>query len=364
MLESLHIKNFRILKDLSINSLGRVNLITGKNNSGKSSLLEAITIFVTKGDLKYLIESIESRGESFIFDKNIRNFKEINTKAFATLFPNRVFDVKNIETLTIESSEKDDSSNKKHQKNLLAIKFDSFRNYRDKKKNTSVQSFGEYDFISDLGLRIAYNEGELFFSLSSHLAYNLETINNFQSISSINIDREINSILWDKIYLTDKEDYVVDALKIINPKAEKIGFVGDVSGKRKAILKSSDYLNPLPLKSMGDGINRILTIILALVNAENGYLLIDEFENGLHHSAQEQLWEIIFHLAEKLNVQVFATTHSDDCIGGFEKSLNKPENKVSGELIRLYNKNGFIKQIQYTAEDLKISVDQQIEIRG
>jgi len=110
MLESLHIKNFRILKDLSINSLGRVNLITGKNNSGKSSLLEAITIFVTKGDLKYLIESIESRGESFIFDKNIRNFKEINTKAFATLFPNRVFDVKNIETLTIESSEKDDSS--------------------------------------------------------------------------------------------------------------------------------------------------------------------------------------------------------------------------------------------------------------
>ena len=65
---------------------------------------------------------------------------------------------------------------------------------------------------------------------------------------------------------------------------------------------------------MGDGINRILTIILAMVNCENGYLLIDEFENGLHYSVQEKLWEIIFYLAKRLNIQVFATTHSNDTI--------------------------------------------------
>ena len=75
--------------------------------------------------------------------------------------------------------------------------------------------------------------------------------------------------------------------------------------------------NPLPLRSMGDGINRILTIILAMVNCENGYLLIDEFENGLHYSVQEKLWEIIFYLAERLNIQVFATTHSNDAIEVF-----------------------------------------------
>jgi AAA15 family ATPase/GTPase len=69
---------------------------------------------------------------------------------------------------------------------------------------------------------------------------------------------------------------------------------------------------------MGDGMNRILTIILALVNSDNGCLLIDEFENGLHYTVQENLWRIIFHLSKELNIQVFATTHSEDCIKGFQ----------------------------------------------
>ena len=114
---------------------------------------------------------------------------------------------------------------------------------------------------------------------------------------------------------------------------------------------------------MGDGTNRILTIILALVNADNGYLLIDEFENGLHYSVQEKLWEIVFSLAEKLNVQVFATTHSEDCIDGFEQILNSPNNSLEGKLIRLDNKNGTIKQVEYSAKELKIANNNNIEIR-
>lgn len=79
---------------------------------------------------------------------------------------------------------------------------------------------------------------------------------------------------------------------------------------------------PLPLKSMGDGITRLFHIIVALVNARNGILLIDEFENGLHWSVQPKVWDIVFQLSEKLNVQVFATTHSHEsnisigCDGG------------------------------------------------
>ena len=118
----------------------------------------------------------------------------------------------------------------------------------------------------------------------------------------------------------------------------------------------------LPLQSMGDGINRILTVILALVNADNGCLLIDEFENGLHYSVQEKLWTIIFELSRKLNVQIFVTTHGEDCIRGFESVLNN--SCISdGKLIRLDNENGIIKQVEFDAKELKIAADQDIEIR-
>ena len=112
-----------------------------------------------------------------------------------------------------------------------------------------------------------------------------------------------------------------------------------------------------------DGINRILTIILSLVNSENGYFLIDEIENGLHHSVQEKLWEIIFNLSEKLNIQVFATTHSEDTIKSFENIINSSSNKIEGKLIRLENKNNSIRQIEFDANELKIATDNDIEIR-
>jgi hypothetical protein len=68
-------------------------------------------------------------------------------------------------------------------------------------------------------------------------------------------------------------------------------------------------------------------------------------------------------LAKQLNIQVFASTHSNDCISGFEKALNKPGNSVSGKLIRLDNKNGTIKEVEFLADELKIAEDQNIELR-
>jgi len=114
---------------------------------------------------------------------------------------------------------------------------------------------------------------------------------------------------------------------------------------------------------MGDGINRILTIILALVNCEKGYLLIDEFENGLHHTVQEQLWRVIFYLVEKLDIQVFATTHSWDCIEAYENVLNDEEIKTDGKLIRLEHKNDKIRAVAYRKSQLKSATDFGIEVR-
>ena len=76
---------------------------------------------------------------------------------------------------------------------------------------------------------------------------------------------------------------------IVEKSIDRLTFISDNERERYAIVKKKDFERTFPLKSMGDGINRILTIILALLNVENGYLFIDEFENGLHYTVQEDL---------------------------------------------------------------------------
>lgn len=91
---------------------------------------------------------------------------------------------------------------------------------------------------------------------------------------------------------------------------------------------------PVPLGSMGDGMLRVLQIVLKVFAAQGGFLLIDEFENGLHYSVQEKIWNLIFELAEQLNIQVFATTHSWDCIESFSTVAIKHQ-KSEGVLFRM-----------------------------
>lgn len=169
---------------------------------------------------------------------------------------------------------------------------------------------------------------------------------------------------WSKTALTEAEIFVTKALNIIEPKVERISQIKDDTSTSRFLIRLSDQKKPVPLRSMGDGINRILTIILAMVNCENGYLLIDEFENGLHYSVQEKLWKIIFHLAERLNIQVFVTTHSNDTIRAFENIVNQNEIiPLDGLLIKLENIDDTIEATTFEPSELKVITDNLIEVR-
>ena len=113
---------------------------------------------------------------------------------------------------------------------------------------------------------------------------------------------------------------------------------------------------------MGDGINRILTIILSMLNCPaGGALAVDEIDNGLHYSVQEQLWKMVFSLANELDVQVFATTHSMDCLKSFAH-VNSGED---GLLIRLDARSDgeIVPQYYSEPDDIRFAVESQIELR-
>ena len=127
------------------------------------------------------------------------------------------------------------------------------------------------------------------------------------------------------------------------------------------MVRSTDFSRPVPLRSFGDGMARIFAIVLSLVNAEDGILLIDEFENGLHHTVQLDAWRMIFRLARDLDVQVFATSHSWDAVETFQQAA--AEAPEDGALLRLTRRGDDIVPTVFTEDELAIATRDGIEVR-
>ena len=118
----------------------------------------------------------------------------------------------------------------------------------------------------------------------------------------------------------------------------------------------------MPLKSLGDGAVRLFGVALALANSQNGFLLIDEVENGIHHSLQIDFWRMVLRTAQVNNVQVLATTHSFDCVQGFAEA-SREFSDIGSALVRVVRQDGEAWAIEYSEKDLSIAAEQAIEVR-
>lgn len=358
MLRSLEIQNYRNLRHLTIEKLGRVNLLVGKNNTGKTSVLEAVYLWANYGRFDKIYECLETRDgffESISEDRYLRG-----QALLSSLFTNRLKNGSD-GSIVINSKQELEST-------VLTIKLNHVKvtipvteqeSFQPELLRLSVSSSNDpidRVIMAEQFLRLKEPNFPNY-GFPSDLTNQFIRANNESSLSV--------GTLFDQVATTDLEEEVVNTLKIIDSRISKIAFRTDtLSNKRYPIIRLKGSNDPIPLRSMGDGINRILTIILAMVNCEGGYLLIDEFENGLHYSVQEKLWEIIFYLAERLNIQVFATTHSNDTIRSFTSILPKQEKPDEiGKAIRLQLHNDIIRAVDYSPEELETAAEYNIEVR-
>jgi AAA15 family ATPase/GTPase len=114
---------------------------------------------------------------------------------------------------------------------------------------------------------------------------------------------------------------------------------------------------------MGEGMKQMLNLVMAAVTVENGILLVDEIESGLYYDVQADMWRLLMEVAQELNIQIFATTHSWDCVRGFAAALSDTKESEVGKLFRLDWRGELIRAIDYPAEQLKKAVDYGIEVR-
>ncbi|MBC7776095.1 MAG: AAA family ATPase [Phycisphaerae bacterium] len=324
MITTLKIENFRLFKNLEIKDLKRVNLFAGKNNSGKTALLEALRISAAGEDLSVMRYILQQRGETMF------NFWDMYDSFYYR------------PALDEMRSQKD---------KMLGFRINQFRFQRKFEGERNVQYF-----IMRTGSPFNTN------NLTNNLPSPLLPRDKYVYVPFSTSDHFPLAYYWDQVALTPKEDKVVEILRdTILPNLVRL----DVQQNDRIMVRLLEEERPIPLKNLGDGAQRMLLIAIALVMAKDNVLLIDEIETGLHYSVLEKIWGIIFKYSKELNVQVFATTHSQDALRAFMYLLEKPENKEEGVFFRLQlnSKDGQVEAIRYEPESLELSLESNLDPR-
>lgn len=367
-LSSLRISNFRALKDFSVPHLGRVNLIVGKNNAGKSSLLEAIRLYAERGAPQVIAEILEARDEVTGEQLPRGNEFEQAYPAYWNLFHGRRKNADEVYPIEIGPLAAEDQT--------LRIALQWYVERPDEQGvwvRVPIQrgAYGE-EAEPRLGLSVEFGGKPIYlFPLSREIRdwkrlYRVEPFLPTSFVPANGLEPDQVGQWWDKVALTQLEHDVVGALKIVVPETDRLTMVLNPvrtrSKDRMVMVKLRNSDLPVPLRSMGDGMNRIFGLVLALANAKGGLMLVDEVENGIHYSIQKDVWKLVFSMASKLNAQVFATTHSWDCVRGFQEAAQEATEE-EGVLLRLEHRRDNVRAVLYTERDLLIATRDEIEVR-
>lgn len=354
MLDSLRIKNFRSLQNFEIARLGRVNLLVGKNNSGKSTVLEALRLYAGNAQRPLLETIAQEHNERARINDTGGLEADSAPLPFQDFFAGRCFPANGdaieigsattaADRLSLSHAWMQELSAEPEEVNGELVRRTQ-RKFLTPEQAADAQGDLEPVMVVRKGERvlppIRLNRPTNAVSGRPYQPAMPCSVIPTQFISMTELAGE-----WDHIVLTEHEDVVKQALRLIEPEFENLAFVQTdglasnsatvlVRRPRTAMVKLKNTARPVPLNSMGDGMVRVLQLALKLFSARGGFLLIDEFENGLHYAVQKSVWTLLFEMAEQHNIQIFATTHSWDCIESFAQvALERPQ--TDGYLFRM-----------------------------
>lgn len=356
MIKNLSFANFRGLKALDLTNLEQVTLISGKNNAGKSSILEGIFL---------LIDHLAP--ESFTKINRFRNLPL--TSDHSTLWE-PVFNNLNTDIPVTISMDLDGVPHE--------VKYIKDRDFIPTEVGGTPQDMWN-QFVSSAkssySLKFIFSadeyreEGHFVVSASGMLRhFKTNQTNNevrpcpfvqFINTSILNNDQVI--IEWfGKLELQGQKSKIVDVLKILDDSITDISTIA-LKGQIQLYAKMHDKL--LPLKLAGDGLNRLLFLVLAIVANPHSIILIDEIESGFHYSMYPKLWQVIASAARDNDCQIIATTHSYECIDGAIEGIENVNMINSFCFYRIEGNENTNKSFRYSGTLLRYAVDASLEVR-
>lgn len=384
MFKTLEIENFRAFRRLTMTGLERVNLLVGKNNCGKSTVLEALEFLgapFTEDGLRNAL----ARRLPVLFSSNTHpgganapkfDARELfhNRRLSRDSGPSFMATGDGIDLrLRVECAcYPDDIS---HKTLAATTDIDSVEKQLEFRW-TLNQSLQRYDRVV-LG-RTPYIEHAELHPEPPPRSKDFPNASVFipaRGLAHFDAEHLVQQIHLESV-LRQK---MVTALRLIDPRVVDVRVENTPDlfprtwptttsnrGLRLELEPSSPGMSTFgaSIESQGDGIWRLLCIAAAMVNARGGLLLVDEIDTGLHYSVQRDLWNFVIDLAEELNVQVFATTHSYDCWTALADTVDsriESGKEPSVSMSRL--QAGFDRNVLYTSESLRAAAEIGSEVR-
>lgn len=364
-LNSVSIRGFRAFRQLDVAGIADVNLVVGGNNQGKTCFLEALNLYFNQGDRSRIWELLFAREEfslrrtrlqptgprdvSFAYESLFFGRPDLDTKPYFKIGPNN-----NVAA-------------------MLAVSFswlqELWEDTGGARHLTIIRA--PTPEIPEVvpGLEIVFGDQQSLVTLD-RLDQEMRRPRPVRVraapvvfLTSAGMQQEEMGRIWDSIALTEDEQTVLTALSVICPSIEKLVLIQNRLARhdRTLMVKLNEFTEPVPFKSLGDGVERLLNIVLALFRARGGTVLIDEIENGIHYSMQPSLWSIIFEQASLWNIQVFATTHSWDCVEGFQIAASSQNG--SAALFRLEARGSQQRAVRFAPSEIEIARKESIEVR-
>lgn len=321
MLKSIRIKNYRSFKDCLISDFGRINIFAGMNNSGKTTLLEALFLWSAAGNPQFAFNPIVVRVDVPVERVPVPGPTPsmmpaagyMWSTAWQPMFHALGFDapieiVGNHGSLgRLELNISTERSNAL----VLSPNADTSDNYPD----DLIFRYGSKSDSREIRIR------------TSGASYDMETSGEvevlLQSVFEVMYNTSIDIERLSKLKKEKTDASVLKAIQMVDPSVNSIEI--GVLGNRVVILADVGLPDRLPLQTLGAGPQRVATLATSAAAAAGGLFLIDEFDAGLHHSKLGDVWRALHTIAIDKEVQVFATTHSYECVRAAAEVLGDGE---------------------------------------
>jgi AAA15 family ATPase/GTPase len=304
-LSYLNIKHFKGIENLELKDLSNINIIVGNNNSGKTSLLEAISLLQSQDSMKTMLKHISRRDTTY----------PTRFELFLEIFPKEQETSKSIQiNSTINGLNRqlkiDGKLDKEIFKGNLSIKLDDKKLIKKDmvfKQSQVIRDSSSYDII-----KIIYITPYDHFK-DGLINKTIENIKESDKDKIISLLQMFDSNILDfKVLYTDNKE---------NPQTTYINH------KRYGFM---------PLFSFGDSIKKVLTLASAVISAKGGILLVDEIETAIHKNMINEVFKWFIDACEEFEVQLICTTHSLEAIDGMIIALEDEIDILSCFRVELY----------------------------
>lgn len=364
MYSSFAVKNFRGFSELKLRDFGRVNLIAGKNNSGKTALMEAIYLHSGNRSPKTILRPVSPVRFEDIFLRGMRSsINMFDIASWTSLFGD--FDTHSTIELLAEFDENPTPLSSDESVCRLQICNVS------PEREDFVDILREFNAEDDDDVHIlefvaAFDSKPFYILLSeertrasrtkAHVLFKSDFIRTREPI-----DPKDDRDRFSDMKQANAESLLIEALRMLEPRLKDLEVLYERIHANVGISKS------IPLTSMGDGMTRTASMILAMSKVPNGVMFVDEIENGLHHTVQKEVWKILGKMARDQEIQVFATTHSLEMIKAGHEAF-KEDSLYDFRLHRLdrHVETGDIEAVTYNEQDMYAlaQFDFNFEVRG